>query len=77
MQQYVKELVAPALDIAKARQINCNDACESGSHHVLIVVAALDPGDSGWGDLLFTTIFAFTTVLLAAYYVYAAFFKRD
>lgn len=40
------------------------------------VLAELNPGDSGWGDLLFTSIFAVTTLLLAAYYCYKTFFTR-
>ena len=40
----------------------------------LRIIAELYPGDSGWGDLLFTVIFAISTLLLAAYYCYRAFF---
>jgi len=46
-------------------------------HPVLgAVLAALDPGDAGWGDVLFVSIWAFASLLLAAYYVYRAFVAR-
>jgi len=34
------------------------------------------PGDAGWGDLLFVTVWAVATLMLAAYYCYRAFFTR-
>lgn len=39
-------------------------------------IADLYPGDAGWGDVLFVSIWAFATLLLAAYYCYRAFFAR-
>ena len=36
----------------------------------------LDPGDAGWGDVLFVSIWALGTLVLAAYYCYRAFFSR-
>jgi hypothetical protein len=39
-------------------------------------IAELYPGDAGWGDVLFVTLWAFGTLLLAAYYCYRAFFSR-
>jgi hypothetical protein len=39
-------------------------------------LAALDPGDAGWGDVLFVTIWAVGSLLLAAYYCYRSFFAR-
>ena len=40
------------------------------------IIAALDPGDAGWGDVLFVSIWAFGSLLLAAYYCYRAFIAR-
>ena len=40
------------------------------------VLAALDPGDAGWGDVLFVSIWAICSLLLAAYYCYRSFFAR-
>jgi len=34
------------------------------------------PGDAGWGDVLFVSIWAVATLLLAAYYCYRAFLAR-
>ena len=39
-------------------------------------IADLYPGDAGWGDVLFVSIWAFGTLVLAAYYCYRAFFAR-
>ena len=38
------------------------------------LIAAADPGDAGWGDVLFVTLWALSSLLLAAYYCYRAFF---
>lgn len=38
------------------------------------LLADLDPGDAGWGDVLFVSIWAVGSLLLAAYYCYRAFF---
>ena len=35
-----------------------------------------DPGDAGWGDVIFVTLWAVGSLLLAAYYCYKAFFAR-
>jgi hypothetical protein len=40
------------------------------------LLAELYPGDAGWGDLLFVTIWAVASLMLAAYYCYRAFFSR-
>jgi hypothetical protein len=40
------------------------------------MIAAFDPGDAGWGDVLFVSIWAIATLLLAAYYCYRSFFAR-
>lgn len=40
------------------------------------MIAELYPGDAGWGDVLFVTIWALGTLLLTAYYLYRAFFSR-
>ena len=40
------------------------------------VLAALDPGDAGWGDVLFVSLWAGASLLLAAYYCYRSFFAR-
>lgn len=34
------------------------------------------PGDAGWGDLVFVTIWSLCTLMLASYYVYKAYFSR-
>jgi hypothetical protein len=39
-------------------------------------IADLYPGDAGWGDVLFVTIWALSTLVLAAYYCYRSFFAR-
>ncbi len=36
----------------------------------------LDPGDAGWGDVIFVTIWAIGSLLLAGYYCYKAFWAR-
>lgn len=40
------------------------------------LIADLDPGDAGWGDVLFVSIWAIGSLLLAAYYCYRAFLAR-
>jgi hypothetical protein len=40
------------------------------------LIADLYPGDAGWGDVLFVTIWALGTLLLAAFFCYRAFFSR-
>jgi hypothetical protein len=40
------------------------------------VLADLDPGDAGWGDVIFVGIWALTSLVLAAYYCYRSFFTR-
>ncbi len=40
------------------------------------MLADLDPGDAGWGDVIFVSIWAFTSLVLAAYYCYRSFFTR-
>jgi hypothetical protein len=40
------------------------------------MLADLDPGDAGWGDVLFLAIWAFCSLVLAAYYCYRSFFTR-
>jgi len=40
------------------------------------LLADLDPGDSGWGDVLFVTIWAVCSLALAAFYCYRSFFAR-
>ena len=40
------------------------------------LLATLDPGDAGWGDVLFVSLWAIGTLLLAAYYCYRSFFTR-
>jgi hypothetical protein len=40
------------------------------------MTADLYPGDAGWGDVLFVSIWTVTTLLLAAYYCYRSFFSR-
>jgi len=39
-------------------------------------IAVLYPGDAGWGDVLFVSIWAISTLLLAAVYCYRAFIAR-
>ncbi len=39
-------------------------------------IADLYPGDAGWGDVLFVSIWALGTLLLAAYYCYRSFLAR-
>lgn len=41
---------------------------------VLALLADLDPGDAGWGDVLFVSIWSGTSLLLAAYFCYRSFF---
>jgi hypothetical protein len=41
-----------------------------------LIASQLYPGEAGWGDVLFVAIWAFGTLLLAAYYVYRAFGSR-
>lgn len=38
------------------------------------IIADLDPGDAGWGDVLFVSLWAVSSLLLASYYCYRAFF---
>ena len=40
------------------------------------ILADLDPGDAGWGDVIFVSIWAFASLGLAAYYCYRAFLTR-
>lgn len=40
------------------------------------VLAVLYPGDAGWGDVLFVSLWAVGTLLLAAFYLYRAFIAR-
>ena len=40
------------------------------------MLADLDPGDAGWGDVIFVGIWAITSLVLAAYYCYRSFFTR-
>jgi hypothetical protein len=40
------------------------------------LLAALDPGDAGWGDVLFVSLWALGSLILAAYYCYRAFLAR-
>ena len=40
------------------------------------VLADLYPGDAGWGDVLFVSLWAVGTLLLAAYYCYKSFIAR-
>jgi hypothetical protein len=40
------------------------------------LIADLDPGDAGWGDVIFVSIWAFASLMLAAYYCYRSFFTR-
>jgi hypothetical protein len=43
---------------------------------IVHLLADLDPGDAGWGDVLFVSIWALGSLLLAAYYCYRAFLAR-
>ena len=38
------------------------------------LLADADPGDAGWGDILFVSIWALCSLLLAAFYCYRAYF---
>ena len=40
------------------------------------MLADLDPGDAGWGDVLFVSIWAICSLTLAAYFCYRSFFTR-
>jgi hypothetical protein len=40
------------------------------------ILADLDPGDAGWGDVIFVSLWAFASLILAAYYCYRSFFSR-
>ena len=40
------------------------------------LLAELDPGDAGWGDVLFVSIWGLGTLMLAAFYCYRSFFSR-
>jgi hypothetical protein len=40
---------------------------------IVHLIGALDPGDAGWGDVLFVSIWALGSLLLGAYYCYRAF----
>jgi hypothetical protein len=40
------------------------------------IIADLYPGDAGWGDVLFVSIWAVSSLLLAAFYCYRSFFSR-
>lgn len=40
----------------------------------LLAAWSWDPGDAGWGDVLFVSLWAVGTLLLSAYYIYKAFF---
>jgi hypothetical protein len=37
------------------------------------LLANLDPGDAGWGDVLFVSIWGGGSLLLAAYFCYRSF----
>ena len=43
-------------------------------HTLFPLLADLDPGDAGWGDVLFVSLWAVGSLLLAAFYCYRAFF---
>ncbi|HEV3125175.1 MAG TPA: hypothetical protein VG266_11420 [Candidatus Dormibacteraeota bacterium] len=45
-------------------------------HPLAALIASLDPGDAGWGDVLFVTIWAVGSLVLAAYYCYRSFLAR-
>jgi hypothetical protein len=40
------------------------------------MLADLDPGDAGWGDVIFVSIWGIASLVLAAYYCYRAFLTR-
>ncbi|MDQ2960282.1 MAG: hypothetical protein M3R48_04440 [Candidatus Dormibacteraeota bacterium] len=40
------------------------------------LIAAWDPGDAGWGDVIFVSIWAIASLALAAYYCYRSFLTR-
>jgi hypothetical protein len=40
------------------------------------MLADLDPGDAGWGDVLFVSIWGGASLLLAAYFCYRSFLAR-
>lgn len=40
------------------------------------MLASWDPGDAGWGDIIFVSIWAVCSLLLAAYYCYRSFLSR-
>jgi hypothetical protein len=40
------------------------------------MLADPDPGDAGWGDVIFVSIWGIATLVLAAYYCYRAFLTR-
>ena len=39
-------------------------------------LADWDPGDAGWGDVIFVSIWAICSLALAAYYCYRSFLTR-
>ena len=41
-----------------------------------INVSHLEPGDAGWGDVIFVSLWAICSLALASYYCYKAFFSR-
>jgi hypothetical protein len=41
-----------------------------------VMLADLDPGDAGWGDVIFVGIWALASLVLAAYYCYRSFLSR-
>lgn len=45
-------------------------------HAMHALLADLDPGDAGWGDIIFVSIWALGSLVLAAYYCYRSFFSR-
>jgi hypothetical protein len=40
------------------------------------LLADLDPGDAGWGDVLFVSVWAILSLTLAAFFCYRAFIAR-
>lgn len=40
------------------------------------VLANWDPGDAGWGDVIFVSLWAVGSLALAAFYCYRAFLTR-
>lgn len=40
------------------------------------VLANWDPGDAGWGDVIFVSLWAVGSLMLAAFYCYRAFLTR-